>query len=75
MYIEELHAFLTSALDADHWSASRSGRFTPRERTSGIHWIGEWMGSRAALDTVVKRKMPSPRRESNPRTPLVQPVA
>jgi hypothetical protein len=27
------------------------------------------------LDTVVKRKIPSPRRESNPRTPIVQPVA
>jgi hypothetical protein len=24
---------------------------------------------------VVKRKIPSPRRESNPRTPIVQPVA
>jgi hypothetical protein len=26
-------------------------------------------------DAVVKRKIPSPRRESNPRTPIVQPVA
>jgi hypothetical protein len=30
---------------------------------------------RAVLDAVVKRKIPSPRRESNPRTPIVQPVA
>jgi hypothetical protein len=30
---------------------------------------------RAVLDTVVKRKIPSSRRESNPRTPIVQPVA
>jgi hypothetical protein len=29
---------------------------------------------RAVLDAVVKRKIPSPRRESNPRTPIVQPV-
>jgi hypothetical protein len=28
---------------------------------------------RAVLDAVVKRKIPSPRRESNPRTPIVQP--
>jgi hypothetical protein len=33
------------------------------------------VGTRAVLDTVVKRKIPSPRRESNPRTPIVQPVA
>jgi hypothetical protein len=30
---------------------------------------------RAVLDiAVVKRKIPSPRRESNPRTPIVQPL-
>jgi hypothetical protein len=33
------------------------------------------VGPRAGLDAVVKRKIPSPRRESNPRTPIVQPVA
>jgi hypothetical protein len=32
-------------------------------------------GLRAVLDAVVKRKIPSPRRESNPRTPIIQPVA
>jgi hypothetical protein len=29
----------------------------------------------AVLEAVVKRELPSPRRESNPRTPIVQPVA
>jgi hypothetical protein len=33
------------------------------------------MGTRAVLDAVVKRKIPSPRRESNPRTSIVQPIA
>jgi hypothetical protein len=33
------------------------------------------MGSRAILDTVVKRKIPIPRRKSNLRTPIIQPVA
>jgi hypothetical protein len=33
------------------------------------------VGLRAVLDAVVKRKIPSPRRESNPRTPIVQPVS
>jgi hypothetical protein len=46
----------------------------PRERAPGTHWIGGWVGPRAILDAVVKRKIPSPRRESNLRTPIVQPV-
>jgi hypothetical protein len=66
---------LTSALDGDEWSASRPGCFTPRERVPVTHWIGGWVGPRAVLDAVVKRKIPSRRRESNPRTPIVQPVA
>jgi hypothetical protein len=33
------------------------------------------VGPTAVLEAVVKRKIPSPRRESNPRTPIVQPVA
>jgi hypothetical protein len=66
---------LTSALDGGEWSASCTGRFTPRERAPGTHWIGDWEGPRAVLDVVVKRKIPSPRRESNPRTPIVQSVA
>jgi hypothetical protein len=32
------------------------------------------VGLRAVLDAVVKRKIPSPRRESNPRTPIVLPL-
>jgi hypothetical protein len=66
---------LTSALGGGEWSASRPGRFTSRERAPGTHWIGGWVGPRAVLDAVVKRIIPSPRRESNPRTPIVQPVA
>jgi hypothetical protein len=65
---------LTSALDGGEWSASLPGRFTPRERAPGIHWIGGWAGPGAVLDAVVKRKIPGPRRESNPRTPIVQSV-
>jgi hypothetical protein len=33
------------------------------------------VGPRAVLDAVVKRKIPNPHRESNPRTPIVQPVS
>jgi hypothetical protein len=45
------HIFLTSTLVGGEWSASRPGRFTP-----GTHWIGDWMGPRAGLDDVEKRK-------------------
>jgi hypothetical protein len=37
--------------------------------------MGGWVGSRAVLDAVEKRKIPSPRWESNPKTLIVQPVA
>jgi hypothetical protein len=57
------------------WSASRPGCFIPRKRAPGTHWIGGWVGPRDVQDTVVKRKIPSPHRESNSRTPIVQPVA
>jgi hypothetical protein len=57
------------------WLASCPGRFTSRERALGTYWIGGWVGPRAVLDAVVKRKIPIPRRESNLRTPIVQPVA
>jgi hypothetical protein len=57
------------------WSASRPGHFTPRERDPGTHWIGDWVGTRDGLDVVVKRNIPSPLRESNSRTQIIQPVA
>jgi hypothetical protein len=63
------------ALDGGEWSASHPSHFTPKERDPGIHQIGGWVGPRAVLDMVVKRKIPSPHQESNPRTPIVWPVA
>jgi hypothetical protein len=66
---------LTSALDGGQWSASRPGHFTARDRAPGTHWIEGGVGPRAVLDVVVKRKIPSPHWISNPRTPIIQPVA
>jgi hypothetical protein len=51
---------LTSALDGGEWSASRPGRFTPKEGVPGTHWIGSWVGPRVVLKAVVRRKIPSP---------------
>jgi len=39
-HINPLKIFL---LDGGEWSASRPGRFTPKERTPGTHWIGGWV--------------------------------
>jgi len=47
-----------TALDGGEWSASCPGRFTPRERAPGTHWIGGWVGPRLCLDAVVRRKIP-----------------
>jgi hypothetical protein len=66
---------LTSALDGGEWSASRPARFTPRERAPSTHWIGGWVGPRPVLEAVVKRKILSPHRLLNPRTPIVQSVS
>jgi hypothetical protein len=50
---------LTSALYGGKWSALRPGRFTPRERAPGTHWIEGWVGPTVVLDAVVKRKFPA----------------
>jgi hypothetical protein len=49
-------------------AALTSGKEPP-----GTHWIGGWVSSRAGLDMVSKRKIPSHRRESNPDHSLAQP--
>jgi hypothetical protein len=46
-----------------------------RERYPRAYLIGGWVSPRFGLDTVSKRKIPSPRRESNPDHPIVQPIA
>jgi len=51
------------------WSSSRPSRFTPGERVPGTRRVGGWVGPRAGLDAVVKRKTPSP---AGNRTPVVQ---
>jgi hypothetical protein len=51
-----IHAFLTLALVGDEWSASRPSRFTSEETATGTLRIGSWVGPRAGLDEVEKRK-------------------
>jgi hypothetical protein len=51
-----IRIFLTAALAGGHWSDSHTCHFTPGERGPGTHWIGSWVGLRAGLDDVEKRK-------------------
>jgi hypothetical protein len=51
----QFHFFVTSALEADRLSASRSGRFTPREAAPVTYWIDR-MDPRASLANVEERK-------------------
>jgi hypothetical protein len=46
----------------------------PGVRTPGTHYTGGWMGSRAGLDAVAKRKVPIPA-PAGKWTPVVQPIA
>jgi hypothetical protein len=56
----QLHAFLTSSLDACVWSASRPITLLPGKEPPSIHWIGGWVGPRAGLDAVWREKFPAP---------------
>jgi hypothetical protein len=61
---------LTSTLDRGEWSASLPSHFTTGEIVPGTHWIGGWVGSKAGLDAVGKKKvLPLPSIEPWPSSP------
>jgi hypothetical protein len=49
------------------------GCFILRKRALGTHWVRGWVGPRACLDAVVKRKIPCPSWDRNPRSSSPQP--
>jgi hypothetical protein len=51
------HRFFTWALDGGEWSASRSCSFIREWKAPVAHWIGGWVGLRAALDVVESRRI------------------
>jgi hypothetical protein len=55
------------------WSASRPNRFTSGERTPSTRWIWEWVGSRAGLSAIEKRKISWHCLEWNPGRPARNP--
>jgi hypothetical protein len=52
-----------------------SGQFDPQGKSPWYPLAGRLCGPQSLLDAVVKRKVPSPSRESNPRILIFQPVA
>ena len=40
------------------WSTSRPHRFASGGKTPGTHWIGGWVGTRAGLDVLERKKKP-----------------
>jgi hypothetical protein len=61
-----IHVFLTSALVAGEWSASRPGRFTP-----GTHWVRGWWDPRRL--NAEQGNISCPYRDSNYDPSAVQP--
>lgn len=53
----KLHAFVISAFEGGVWSASRSKRFKPAERSA--NQIGGWVGLTAGLDVVARNNNPA----------------
>jgi len=68
LFIDQLSTYY-SALDGGEWSPSHPGCFTSRKRAPGAHWIGGWVGHRAGVDAVVKRKYPHHYQKLNPSQP------
>jgi hypothetical protein len=68
---------LTSVLDGGGWSATPLPPVSlpPEKEPPRTHWIGGWVGPRAVLDAVSKKKLPAPPRDSNPDHPILQPIA
>jgi hypothetical protein len=53
-----LHLFSTSALDRSECSVSWLGRFIPPEKSAHVtNLIGGWVGPRAGVDTLEKKKI------------------
>jgi hypothetical protein len=52
----KLHAFIILVLPGCKELLSRDDCSIPEERVRGTHWVGCWMGPRAGLDMMAKRK-------------------
>jgi hypothetical protein len=65
---------LALVLDGGEWSVAPFGCFIAGETAPGTHFIGGWVGPRAGMDSMEKRRIFYPFRESNPDSSFVQPI-
>jgi hypothetical protein len=56
----KLHSYFDLGTRWGEWSASSPGRFTPRERASGTHWIGGWVDPEPFWMRWWRKKFPAP---------------
>jgi hypothetical protein len=54
------YSFLTLKLDGVRGQRQAPDALYTREKDSGTHWIGGWVGPRAGLDTEVRGQILSP---------------
>jgi hypothetical protein len=69
------YSFSTLALDGVSGQRHAPAALYPRERTSGTHCTGGWVGPRTGLDTEARGKILHLCRGSNLGSPVDQPVA
>jgi hypothetical protein len=53
----QIYVFLSLELAGGEWSASRPGRFTPKEGTPVTQWIGGLVALITRLDNMERRKI------------------
>jgi hypothetical protein len=68
----QLHSFFDLGIRLGMFSFTPRALY-PQIKSTWYQLDRIWLGPRAGLDTMVKRKIPSPRRESNPDHPLYSP--
>jgi hypothetical protein len=56
----QIKVLLTLTFIRGEWSASCPSHFIPGERAPRTHWIGGWVGPRAGLDNMEKKKCLTP---------------
>jgi hypothetical protein len=68
----QFYAFLPSALDRSEWSVSHHGRFNPRKRAVGSHWMGGQASPKDGLGATQNRNIS---RTAGDQTPIPRPYS
>jgi hypothetical protein len=69
----QIHTSFISAKNVVGWSISHLNCFILEEEMPGIHWTGDWVASRAHMDTVHMRSIQTPAGNQSPIPQLYNP--